>query len=115
MIVVLVDDEDTFRTALAETLRDDGHEVIEYKAANDAAALQQDEVEVLITDYEMPAVDGLAFADRFHTSHPTVPVVLITAFPTANLVTHATARHYLRLLRKPLDYNDLRSVLSDLP
>ena len=117
VMVVLVDDDNSFRSALAENLRDDGHEVVEYSAPSEVPLLKRlGEVRgVLITDYEMPGANGLVFADTFHTTHPSIPVVMITASPTPNLVAQAAARTFVRLLRKPLDYNDLRTVLSELP
>jgi DNA-binding NtrC family response regulator len=116
VVVLLVDDDDSFRSALAENLRDDGHEVLEYALPADVPSLDSLEaVRVLITDYEMPGSTGLAFADRFHAVHPQVPVLLVTAFPTPQVVAQSAARTFVHLLRKPLDYDDLRKVLPAPP
>lgn len=116
-VVVLIDDDESFRTALAENLRDDGYRVLEYTVPAEVPPLEDvpPEVRALITDYEMPGSNGLAFADRFHTVHPGVPVVLVTAFPTPNLVAQVAARNFVRLIRKPLVYEELRGALLALP
>ena len=63
---VLLDDDESFRNALAENLRDDGFAVIEYSTARDVPPLNAlGEVRVVVTDYDMPGTDGLTFADTF--------------------------------------------------
>lgn len=115
-LVVLVDDDEGFRSALAETLRDDGRTVIEYGAPSEVPSLDGLRgAKLMITDYDMPGTNGLAFADAFHARHPAVPIVLITAFPTQTLVAEAAARGFVRLLPKPVDYEVVRQVLSESP
>jgi DNA-binding NtrC family response regulator len=115
-MVLLIDDDDSFRNALAENLRDDGLTVVECAAAADVPPLETlDGVRVVITDYDMPETNGLAFADVFHAAHPQVPVLLVTAVPIHRLHAHAAMRGFVRLLRKPLDYGELRNVLKQIP
>jgi len=114
-MVVLVDNDHGFRGALAENLRDDGHRVVEYAAPIELPPLATlSKVGLLIADYELPRSNGLAFADTFHAVHPTVPIVLMTAFPTRYLVTQSAAREFMRLLAKPFDYARLREILHNL-
>lgn len=114
-MVVLVDNDHGFRSALAENLRDDGHRVFEYTAPSDLPPLATlSEVGMLIADYELPRSNGLALADTFHAVHPTVPVVLMTAFPTRYLLTQSAAREFMYLLAKPFDYALLREILRNL-
>jgi len=114
-MVVLIDDDHGFRSALAENLRDDGHRVHEYAAPAQLPALQTlSGVRLLITDYEIPRSNGLAFADAFHRVHPTVPIVLMSAFPTRYLVAQSAVRDFLYLLAKPFDYAQLREILVKL-
>lgn len=116
LMVVLVDDDESFRSALAETLREDGHAVLEFASAVDVPSLHTlPAVDVVITDYDMPGKNGLAFADTIHTEHPHVPVILVTALPTSDLVAQTAVRTYIRLLAKPLNYAELRNVLLGLP
>jgi DNA-binding NtrC family response regulator len=104
-MVLLLDDDEGFRTALCELLREDGHPVRAYGSIADLPPL--DEIPTpaaLITDYQLGgSEDGLAFAQRFHAAHPGVPVILATAFATDYLTHAAAALPYLSLIRKPLD------------
>ena len=103
--ILLVDDDPSFRLGLAGVLGDDGHEVFV-----DAFPGEVPEdgrlrgVTLLITDYDMPGENGVAFADRFHASRPDVPVVLVTAYRTHAIAALAAARPFLTALSKPIDY-----------
>jgi DNA-binding NtrC family response regulator len=108
----LIDDDADFRTGLAAMLRDDGHEVQEFCRPNELPALARlPGFDAVITDYRMVGHDGLVFADCFHAVHPTVPVVLITAYWTHHLEAEASRRSFLHLWRKPIDYNELHELL----
>jgi two-component system nitrogen regulation response regulator GlnG len=112
--ILLLDDERSFRMSLSEMLRDDGHEVREYAAPADLPALATlGRVGILVTDYEMPGKNGLALADDFHTHHPHLPVILITAYRTQSLEAQALDRPFLRLMSKPIDYEVLHALIHD--
>jgi two-component system nitrogen regulation response regulator GlnG len=114
-MVILIDDDESFRGALAENLRDDGYGVCEYATPADLPPLETlSGLGVVIMDYEFPRANGLAFADALHAMHPQVPVVLITAFPRWNLASQTATRQFVHLLPKPLDYDRLREILLAL-
>jgi DNA-binding NtrC family response regulator len=112
--ILLLDDEPSFRTSLAEMLRDDGHEVRDYDAPANLPALSKlENVTILITDYEMPGKNGFVLADDFHTHHPDVPVILVTAYRTESLDAQVLDRPFLRLVQKPVDYAVLHALIHD--
>jgi len=107
-VVILLDNGDEFRDALAANLIEDGHCVKEYKRPLDVPPLESFEgVYMLIVDQHLDQVSGLAFADGFHRVHPSVPVVLITVFASDHLDAEVTARDFITLLFKPIDYENL--------
>lgn len=113
--ILLVDDEDGFRSGLADALRDDGHAVRAYESALQwSPAAPLGDLALLITDYALPGKDGLTFADEFHAAHRQVPIVLVTAFRTPTLLAEARLRRYLRLVEKPVDYDDLHALIHEL-
>jgi FixJ family two-component response regulator len=113
--VLLLDDDESFRNALAESLRDDGFAVIEYSTACDVPPLTAlGEISVVVTDYDMPGTDGLAFADKVRATCPGVPIIMVTGCCTVSLEDLAAARG-VRLLRKPLEYEILHNLLHHLP
>ena len=113
--VLLLDDDDSFRNALAENLRDDGYNVAEYTTAHEVPPLTAlGEVRAVVTDYDMPGTNGLIFADMFHAVHPNVPVIMVTSACTKTLEAQAAARDFVSLLRKPIEYGQLYHLLHDL-
>lgn len=113
--VLLVDDEDAFRTSLAEMLAEDGHEVLAYSCPPDVPLVDVlSAVTVVITDYEMPGQDGLAFADAIHAHRSMLPVLMVSAYRTATIEAEAARRAWLSLLPKPLDYDDLHAFVHAL-
>ena len=85
--ILLVDDDDEFRVAFAESLRSDDYRVIE--AASGAAALsifeqlarrRQRNPDLLVLDLMMPAVNGIELLQRLRrNAHwSAVPVLIVT-------------------------------------
>jgi len=79
--VLVVEDSELTRSMLTSTLTDAGWRVLE--AVNGRVAcecLEREEVDVVITDLEMPVVDGIELtrAIRSGARHPDVPIVVLT-------------------------------------
>ena len=111
-MVVLLDHDDDFRSALAANLTDDGYMVQHFARPADVPPLTSFEgLTVLILDFEMDGEDGLSFADRFHATHPHVPVVMVTAYWSSFLDAEVAARNFITLCRKPVDYEELARLI----
>ena len=80
--ILVIEDDELLREALAEVLTDDGHEV--RTATNGAEALGELETwgaEVIVLDLMMPVMDGFAFRDeqRRRDLRADVPVLVLSA------------------------------------
>jgi two-component system, NtrC family, response regulator AtoC len=111
--ILVVDDEVTARTILADLLRGDGYEV--ETAADAFKALGKCESfgpHVVVTDLQMPGMDGLELLRKIRATSEPAAVILMTAFgQVAGAVEamRAGATHYLT---KPLDYDALQDILQ---
>jgi CheY-like chemotaxis protein len=90
-IVLIVDDEDEFRSALAEVLREEGHLVVE--AANGGEAirvLESLKPDIILLDLIMPVVNGWSVyaTVRQRSELRDVPVAFLSAVP--QMVSSAT-------------------------
>jgi len=113
--VLLLDEDEDFRNGLAEHLRDDGYVVRECAVTTDLPPLDAlRDVNLVITDYQLAGDDGLRFSDRFHHSHPRVPIVMVTSFWTHHLEAASRRRNFLHLLLKPLEYTELFALIGRL-
>jgi DNA-binding NtrC family response regulator len=108
--ILVVDDDEVFREALADNLRVDGH-VVEGCASTLQAleAMGKRAFSLMITDYLMPDGTGIELADQFHGLRGD-PSVIVTAYPSPILHSHASARTHVHLLQKPVDYADLHEL-----
>jgi DNA-binding NtrC family response regulator len=112
--VVVVDDDASFRSGVAANLEDDGHVVHQYQDPREVAPSSLDAAQIVVSDYQMGAVDGITFADEVHARRPEVHVVLATAYWTVEMEAEVAARPFIRLCRKPVDYDDLHAVTHEL-
>lgn len=113
LTVLLVDDDEDFRRALAESLRDDGHTVHDF--ASPAAmppASTFGRYSVMITDYRLRPEDGLALIERFQTAAPGKPAILVTSFANGAVERALASRQQTWLLEKPFDYEELRALIE---
>jgi CheY-like chemotaxis protein len=80
--ILLVDDEELVRKGTAEMLRGLGHTVTEAQSGSDALAKIGAEapVDLVVTDYKMPRMDGAELAGRIRLVHPQLPILLITGY-----------------------------------
>ncbi|MCC7488029.1 MAG: sigma-54-dependent Fis family transcriptional regulator, partial [Gammaproteobacteria bacterium] len=87
--ILLVEDDQRLREALAETLRLSGFKVV--LAGDGAQALQLlsgTAVAAVVTDYQMKPMDGSALLGRIRERWPQLPVLMITAYGS---IEHAVA------------------------
>jgi CheY-like chemotaxis protein len=85
--VLLVDDDPDFRFALAETLRDEGHHVMEARSGEAAfgvldhlAAPRARAPDLIVLDLVMPGMSGIEFLQRLRRSPrwARLPVLIVT-------------------------------------
>lgn len=111
-MVLLLDDDPDFRLALAAHLTDDGHGVAHFGRPGELPPLHSFEaLTMLILDQQLEGESGLQFADRFHATHPGVPVVMLTAYESEYLRAEVARRAFITLRRKPIDYDEIARLL----
>ncbi len=108
--VVLVDDDDGSRAAMATGLRRVGYEVSEFDGGERAlAALEAGEpVDVLITDVRMPGMDGYELVRRVRATRAEIAVLMVTAFGDVDGAVQALQGGADDYLTKPLNLVELR-------
>jgi len=97
--VLLVEDDDSFRRALSEVLGARGFDVTPSSNAAEALErLQEEPVDLVVTDIVMPGMRGDALIREIRETFPHVPTIAITAFGSieeAVEITRAGAAEYL--------------------
>jgi DNA-binding NtrC family response regulator len=114
IVVVVVDDDASFRSGVAANLEDDGHVVLQYDDPRKVPPAELAAAHVVVTDYQMAEIDGLTFADSVHAVRPDAAIVLATAYWTVEIEATVAARGFVQLCRKPMDYDDLHELVHRL-
>ena len=114
--IVLVDDEPDIRIILSRVLRQvaDGYELI--ALGSGAAALEvlaARPVPLLITDYNMPGMNGLELAQAVKAAAPTTTVVLLSAYATPDMTRRAQEAGVDRSLPKPFSFDELEAIVRN--
>ena len=106
--IAVIDDDQSFRVALVESLSSLGYGADGYASAEDYIGLIGGKsFDCVVTDIHMPGMSGLDLMKRLAAGGSTTPVVLITARSDTNLEAKAAAAGAACLLRKPFEIKDL--------
>ena len=111
--ILLIDDDNALCELLEEDLSRRGHSV--YSALNVVAAreiLQQQEVDIVLTDLNMPGISGIDFCAELQRNRPDLPVVIMTAFGSLETAIAALRAGAYDFVTKPVDLDLLSISLS---
>jgi len=106
--ILIVDDDNGQRSLLETFLRAQGYRT--QSAASGESALQMLEAEsfaMMISDVRMPGMSGIETLRRVRQKHPTLPVLLVTAFADIRSAVAAMRDGAVNYLAKPIDLDEL--------
>lgn len=111
--ILIVDDERSIRTTLAEFIREEGHEVYTAEDASQALEILVDQMPaVVVTDIILPRMTGVALLKRVNEIAPDVQVLMITGEPTAETAAEAVRSGAFDYLSKPISRADFKSSVT---
>jgi two-component system response regulator (stage 0 sporulation protein F) len=113
--ILVVDDEENARVALSKILAHEGYDVS--SAGNGVEALnylRSKDVELIITDLNMPEMNGLMFLRELNRSHPSSNVIMITAYGEVESYLEAMTLGAFEYINKPVKYDDLRKIINKI-
>ena len=111
--ILVVDDEENTRLGLSKLLSQEGF-VVDL-AANGTEALEmlrKQRVSLVISDINMPDMNGIAFLREISRRFPSTNVVMITAYGGVESYLEAMNLGALEYLHKPIRLDELRSVMK---
>lgn len=113
--ILVVDDEQTIRTSIAETLRADGHRLAVAHDGSLALAMLSNEVfDLVICDIRLPRADGMTVFRQARKYSPNTDVVFITAFGAVPDAVAALKEGATDYLTKPFLLEDLRHRVEQI-
>ena len=113
--LLIIEDEPLIRRSLAEFLEQEGFAV--QTAANGAAGLQladKTAFDLVLTDIQMPGMDGVEVLERIQQRNPETFVILVTAYGTVETAVEAFKRGAQDYLLKPLRFDEVVAKVRQL-
>lgn len=111
--VLIVEDDSNTRRVLALLLELRGYEVVEAEDGRSALDVAHD-VDVVVSDLQLPRMSGIAFARALRDQDEDMPVIAITSGPKALVSEAEECRLFSQVLRKPVDVNEFLELVDDL-
>jgi FixJ family two-component response regulator len=112
-LIAVIDDDNSFRTALFESLCSLGYSVRAFASAEEfIAAGDASSYSCLITDIHMPGMSGIDLKKFLMVRGCPVPVIMITARGESGLEAMARDSGAVCLLRKPFETDTLTGFLQ---
>jgi two-component system, response regulator, stage 0 sporulation protein F len=112
--VLVVDDETDIRNAYAEALGELGCRVLSKPDGPSALASvkQGADIDLVITDYKMPDMNGLNFVKSLRTMRPSVPVIMITGCMSLENCLQSRKLGVFEYVDKPIRIDEFKRVVT---
>src|ERR1039457_3383081 len=116
--VLIADDEDSMRKLVARAIAMDGHDVVSAEDGAEALEILMREkgaFDLLLTDIQMPVMDGIALALTAARDFPRLTILLMTGF--ADQRERASGLNAIAhdVITKPFSVADIRAAVAGAP
>jgi len=112
-VISVVDDDESFREAMARLIRSLGHSVAAFDSAEDFLMSDRvNETECLICDVRMPRMSGIELQRNLIANDHRLPIIFVTAHPTKGSREDALAAGAIGFLNKPCAEDALIALLD---
>ena len=114
--VLIADDEDSMRTLVARAIAMDGHETVTAEDGAEALEIltrEQGAFDLLLTDIQMPVMDGIALALAAARDFPQLKILLMTGFADQRERASGLNAIVHDVVTKPFAVADIRTAVAD--
>jgi two-component system NtrC family response regulator len=102
--VLIVDDEKNYPHILSAVLEEEGFEALTAHSGHEALEILGDaDVDLVLTDMKMPAMDGMELLERIKAKELDIPVIMMTAHGTVDKAVEAMQKGAYTYILKPFD------------
>jgi len=112
--ILVVDDEESVRIILKEMLAKGDYNVEVASDGEEALKiLKTGPFDMLITDINMPNMDGVALLQKSKELFPSMPVIFITAFGKDKIIINAMKIGLANFIEKPFRMDEVLKTVKD--
>lgn len=115
--ILLVEDDETVRAIVSESLRMNGYTVLESGNGKDAFRISGQynaPIHLLISDIVMPGTDGCELAKQLTVSRPNMKVLFISGYTDRSIVHNGILEHGTAFLQKPFSLEVLARKIREI-
>jgi len=112
--VLVVDDEQENLRTYEEILHDMAYNVLLQPDGDSALALLRENaaVDLIITDFRMPGMNGIEFITELRRTRPFVPVIMITAYGNIETYLHSVSLGVFEYVHKPVNKEEFERIVK---
>jgi cobalt-zinc-cadmium efflux system membrane fusion protein len=110
--ILVVDDDEVLLAVLARVLTRAGYDVHTAANATEALRLPTDLPQLALLDLSLPDGNGVELARALHARRPTLPLILMTAFPNRIHEQPQVGGEFVGVLTKPMNLDELRRIIA---
>ncbi len=111
--ILIVDDDPVLRELIERLLGKQGYLVDTASTAEEALKhLQSQSADLILTDLQMPGMDGLTLLDKIKERSSQTPVVMVTAHGSMEIVVQALRRGASDFVTKPFKSDELITIVA---
>lgn len=112
--ILVVDDDEGIRENVAELLESQDYGVVSAKDAAEAMEiLGSEEVDLLLTDFQMPGANGVELIEAARKTRQELPAILMTGYLSVYEQLDQERRKRVTLLRKPFEPDEILRVVDE--
>lgn len=118
--MIVVDDEDAmeilFRHMFKEEIKQNIFDLRFYVSAQEAleAMKEFNDISIVLTDINMPRMDGFEFVEVLNEQDFKSPVLMISAYDDKERLQRAKDMGVIELIPKPIDFDYLRKRVNEI-
>ena len=113
--ILLVDDETNFLLSLADMLKVSNNDFAVATAGDGIEAckvMDSGNIDLVVTDLNMPGMDGFQLMAHIGKDHPETPVIAMTAYGTPEMESRLGDLGVFKYIEKPIDFDSLLNMIN---
>lgn len=114
--IIVIDDDIAMREMVEDFLKSQNFPCQAFSLATDAFEHLQssnlDEIQAIVTDQNMPEMDGVEFVQRMQKLNPDIPVIVMTAYASIDSAIEATRLGAFAYISKPFKLKEFEITLK---
>jgi DNA-binding NtrC family response regulator len=111
--ILVIEDEDVVRSALARRLEQQGYAVgVSASATEGFRQLEEGTTDLVLLDYRLPDAEGLEALEKIRKGWPDIPVIMMTAFTNVETAIQAMRLGAHNYVSKPFTLDEMMVVVD---